>query len=65
MEANKKTPNLIFTLILTTITVIGWVGFSIYQAVVKPQPVVVPPEILEPLDSKIDFDTLKNLKNRF
>jgi len=65
MEKNKKTPSLISTLILTTITLVSWVFFSIYRAFVKPQPVVVPPEILEPIDPELDTDSLNKLKERF
>ena len=65
MEKNKKTPSLISTLILTTITLVSWVFFSIYRAFVKPQPGVVPPEILEPIDPKLDTDSLNKLKERF
>ena len=65
MDKNRKTPSSIYSLILTTIAIVSWVAFSIYQALVKPQPVVVPPEILEPLDPNLDPRDLDELKGRF
>jgi hypothetical protein len=65
MEENKRTPNLVSTLIMTTIAIITWVSFSIYKAFVKPEPVVVPPEILEPLDPQLNTDTLNKMKERY
>jgi len=58
-QNQKGTPNLIITLILTVITVITWISFSIYRALTKPGPVVVPPEVLTPLDSSLDLQDLE------
>lgn len=65
MESTKRLNNLKVTLILTTITLVSWVIFSIYQALYKPLPAVVPPEILEPLEPKLDNKTLETLQQRF
>lgn len=65
MEKNKKINSLTSTLILTTITLITWVFFSIYRAFVKPLPIVVPPEILEPIDPRLDSNILNTLQQRF
>jgi hypothetical protein len=61
----QKTPRLVSTLILTTVTLISWVLFSIYSALIKPQPIVVPQEIIEPIDPQIDSKILMQLKDRF
>lgn len=58
-QNQKRTPNLITTLILTVITVLSWISFSIYRALTKPGPVVVPPEILTPLDPSLDLQDLE------
>ena len=39
---NKKLPSIIILLILTAITVVFWVSFTIYRVFTKEEPVVVP-----------------------
>ncbi|BCX14497.1 MAG: hypothetical protein KatS3mg088_180 [Patescibacteria group bacterium] len=65
MQGGKKKPNLISTLILTTISIVTWVSFSIYKALVKPEPVVVPPEIIEPITPQLDDTILKKMTERY
>lgn len=60
----KKVPNTIYTLILTVITVVSWAFFSIYRAFKKPLPIVVPPEITEPLNPDFNLEVTEKLKER-
>ncbi len=60
----KKLPNSVFTIVLTAITVVSWVFFSIYQTLKKPLPVVVPPEITQPVDPNVGLDAAEKLKNK-
>ena len=60
----KNIPNTIYTLILTSITIVSWVFFSIYRAIKKPLPIVVPPEITEPLDPSLNTKVVDELKGK-
>ncbi len=60
----KKLPNSVFTLILTSITVVSWVFYSIYQTFKKPLPVVVPPEIIQPVDPNVGLEVIEKIKNK-
>jgi len=59
-----KTPSLVTTAIITTITVFTWIVFSVYRALVTTLPVNVPPEILEPLSPELDSQAMGRLTER-
>ncbi|HLD92328.1 MAG TPA: hypothetical protein VI795_02930 [Patescibacteria group bacterium] len=61
---NKKLPSIIILLILTAITVVFWVSFTIYRVFTKEEPVVVPNEITAPINSNLDMDTLDEIVKR-
>jgi len=61
---NKKLPSIIILLILTAITVVFWVSFTIYRVFTKEEPVVVPTEITAPINSNLDMDTLDEIVKR-
>ncbi len=61
---NKKIPDKIYTLILTTIALVSWVFFSVYWAVKKPLPVVISPEITAPIQESVDTESIEKLKER-
>lgn len=59
---NNKLPGFVKTLILTLITALAWLIFSITRALaIKPSP-VVPKEISEPLTPTLDTQTIDNLQ---
>lgn len=58
----NKLPSFVTILILTLITTLAWISFSVYRAIsVKPAP-VVPKEISEPLNPTLDSKTIDLLK---
>ncbi len=65
MKTNKtRLPNLIILLILTSITIVFWVVFSIYSAVSKPPNIELPNELLEDVNPKLDSETVNQIKSR-
>lgn len=59
-----KLPNFVTILILTLVTTLAWISFTVYRAVtLKPDP-VVPIEISKPLTPNLDEETINNLKNK-
>lgn len=59
-----KAPKLVTVAILTTITIIFWVFFTLYNILTSKSPVVVPPHILEPIDPTLDTQTLDKLNDK-
>ena len=59
-----KTPSLVTTAIITTITIFTWIVFGVYRALTTTPPVNVPPEILAPLSSELDSQALAGLSER-
>lgn len=51
-------------LILTFITVIFWIVFSIYQAFITKKASVIPVEIIAPINATIDIQTLDQIEKR-
>jgi hypothetical protein len=60
----SKTPSLVTTAIITTITVFTWIAFGIYRALTSLPPVSVPPEILAPLSPELDSEAMSRLTQR-
>lgn len=59
-----KLPSFVTILILTLVTSLAWVAFSVYRAVaIKPNP-SVPKEISEPLVPILDDKTITDLKTK-
>ena len=57
-------PSLVALAIMTTITIIVWVGYSVYKVLIsKPEP-DVPPEILAPIKTNLNTKTLEEIKER-
>lgn len=61
----EKTPNIIPFFVLTTTTLMFWTFFDIYRNFKKETPAVVPPEIIAPINPKLDVATLDELDQRF
>ena len=63
MKKQKK-PNLVILGILTLITILFWIGFSAYRSLTSEVPIKVPSEILEPISSTLDTETLGKVGDR-
>lgn len=50
--------------VLTTITVIAWVFFSVYRVLTTQPSAVVPAEFLEPIDPTLDITALDKIQER-
>lgn len=61
---NKKLPSLIILMILTVITVLFWISFTIYQVFTNEPSSIVPEEIILQLDPKLDVNTIKKMSDR-
>jgi hypothetical protein len=59
-----KLPNIVAVLILTLITVVMWVSFSIYRAVVSAPSAVVPAAVSQPLTPTLDSEAMTLLESR-
>lgn len=59
-----KAPRLVTVAITTTITVIFWIFFTLYQVLTTKPPSSVAPELLAPIDPTLDTNSLSELKNR-
>ena len=57
-----KTPSLVTIAILTTITVIFWVFFSVYRVFATKPTTSVPAEILEPISPTLDKTILDKIQ---
>jgi len=63
-KKRTKLPNLVVIAILTTITVIFWIGFGIYSIFQHKPETLVPKEITQSLDPNLDLVTLKRLESK-
>lgn len=61
---NNKLPSIIVLMILSIITLLFWISFTIYRVFTsKPSP-VVPEQISQSLSPILDIDTLNKIENR-
>lgn len=61
---NKKTPDIIVLIILTSVTLIFWTIVSIYNAYYTPAESNIDSNILAPLDPNLDLKTLQDIETR-
>ncbi len=59
-----KLPNAVAILVLTLITVVMWVSFSIYNAFDKKPSFQVPSEVSKPLTPTLDIETINLIESR-
>lgn len=59
-----KLPSIVSILILTIITVIMWISFSVYRAFTQKPAAPVQGEISKPLDPSLDTQTLNQIQSR-
>jgi hypothetical protein len=60
---NNKQPSLVTILIMTTITVTLWVGYSIYISLTKDSPISIPESSLTPIKVELDVSILDEIAN--
>lgn len=60
----NKTPDIVTTLILTTITVILWVSLNIYWAVKNEPAPVVSEEISQSINPELDKNSIDEIEKR-
>lgn len=61
---NKKLPSIVSLMILTLITVIFWVTFTIYKSFAKPVTSIVPDEVINQIIPKLDSEIIELIKLR-
>ncbi|MEK7168750.1 MAG: hypothetical protein AAB778_01945 [Patescibacteria group bacterium] len=61
---NKKLPSVVSLMILTLITSIFWMMFTIYRSFTKPTPTVVPDEVINQIVPKLDTETIEMMKTK-
>jgi hypothetical protein len=60
--ARPKSYRLIFTGILTLITILVWTGFETHHQLTQSQQLQVDPQILKPLDPRLDTQVLDQIQ---
>lgn len=63
---NNKLPSIVILLILTLITVVFWITFSIYRSFMERDLVttIVTKDVLLPLTPKLDMETFEMIEKR-
>jgi hypothetical protein len=60
----KRLPIQVVLAIMTTTTIVVWVGFSVYQAIKQKADPQVPANILEPITSELDLEALDEISEK-
>lgn len=67
MNQNKKLPNLVSILVLTLITVVMWIAFNVYRAILTttgPSASSVSDEVSSPFTPSLDKDTIDEIESK-
>ncbi|OGM18375.1 hypothetical protein A2686_04440 [Candidatus Woesebacteria bacterium RIFCSPHIGHO2_01_FULL_38_10] len=59
-----KAPRLVTVSVLTTITIIFWVFYGLYELLTSEPSLNIPPEILSPISPTLDINSLDKLQQR-
>lgn len=59
-----KPPNLVTVVIITTITVVFWVFFTVYRVLVSEPDTVIPASLMQPVNPTLDIETLSSIRNK-
>lgn len=59
-----RPPRIVTILIITTVTVVLWVFFTVYRILTSEDPVVIEPQLLEKLNPTLDTETLNSLQDK-
>jgi len=60
----EKTPNIVSLAILTLITSVSWIFFSLYRVFTEKSDIKVSAEILEPLSPNLNEKVISEIENR-
>jgi predicted exporter len=60
----KQTPTLVIIVILTLVTVVFWVGFSIINRLKTKTSLNIPDQVLEPISPNLNQEILDKLETR-
>ncbi|TEU02746.1 hypothetical protein E3I18_00440 [Candidatus Woesebacteria bacterium] len=63
MEKQKR-PSFVIIGILTVVTIFLWISFSVYRAFTITPSIKVPDDILKPITSSLDTETLSKIDQR-
>lgn len=61
---NKKLPSIVVLMILTLITAVFWMMFSVYRSFTKPASISIPEEVTNQLIPRLDTETIELVKSR-
>lgn len=64
MKNKNKLPSVIVIMILSVVTVLTWVIFSVLREFTKSPSTVVLPELILPLDPRLDTNTINEIETR-
>lgn len=64
MKKRDSNKDMIFLLVISILTVIIWVGFDVYRAFTKTEPVVEADQFLEPLNPTLNLTVFTELNSR-
>ena len=62
---NNKVPRIVPFFVLTIVTSVFWAFFDVYRNFKKSPPIVVPEDIISPINPKLDLVTLNGLAGRY
>jgi hypothetical protein len=60
----QKPPNIIPVLVLTLLTAVTWISFSVYRALTSKPEAVVSGEIAQPFEATLDKAVIEKVKGR-
>lgn len=60
----NKLPNVINLMILTLVTLLIWLSFTVIRSFTKEPAAVVPTEIVLPINPKLDTQTIDQMESR-
>jgi hypothetical protein len=60
----NKIPSLVVVLVLTLLTAIAWVGFSVYRAISQKEGPVLSEDVTKDLSPSLNSEIIENMKNR-
>lgn len=60
----RATPKFVTVSIFTTITIIFWIFYVIYEVLISAPPTVVDPELLNPINPQLDTGVLEELSQK-
>lgn len=64
MKRKPKAPRLVTVAIFTTITIVFWIFFSLYNILVQPAQLDLDENLLKPIDPTLDTKALNSISSR-